>query len=81
MSTEAVRGGAEIIRGFANGQAGGRIAGRFEERKRRTPLSIRPWPFRLPLSPPRRLRHLRYWGTASGFVKVFAFAGVLATWP
>jgi hypothetical protein len=27
MSTEAIRGGSEIIRGFANGQTGGRIAG------------------------------------------------------
>jgi len=42
MSTEAIRGGSEIIRGFANGRAGGRIASRVEELKRRTPLSIRP---------------------------------------
>jgi hypothetical protein len=42
VSSEAIRGGSEIIRGFANGQAGGRIAGRVEELKRRTPLSIRP---------------------------------------
>jgi hypothetical protein len=37
----AIRGGSEIIRGFADGQAGGRIAGCVEELKRRTPLSIR----------------------------------------
>ncbi len=43
MSTTAPSGGgSEIIRGFANGQAGGRIAGRFEDLKRRTALSIRP---------------------------------------
>jgi len=42
MLTEAIRGGSEIVRGFANGRAGGRIDGRVEELKRRTPLSIRP---------------------------------------